>query len=68
MGDKGRFHNRIDLSLQGLLGTGSLEYIASQSESKLYLFMPDSMNAITNKFIVNSSVIGSGEFPRCCCS
>lgn len=62
-GGKGKFYNRVDLSLQGLLGAGSLDYIASNSQSKLYVFMPDSMNAVTDRFITKSTIIGSGEFP-----
>ncbi len=60
--NKGRFHNRIDLSMQGLLGAGSLDYLASTSTSKLFVFMPDSTNAITEEFKVKSSNIASGEY------
>lgn len=61
-GGKGKFYNRIDLSLQGLLGAGYLEYIASRSDSKMFVFLPESMNAITDKFVCsNKSQI---EFPE----
>jgi hypothetical protein len=61
-GGKGKFYNRIDLSLQGLLGAGYLEYIASRSDSRMFVFLPDSMNSITDKFIcTNKSQV---EFPE----
>lgn len=61
-GGKGKFYNRIDLSLQGLLGAGYLEYIASRSDSRMFVFLPDSMNAITDKFICSNK--SQVEFPE----
>ncbi len=61
-GGKGKFYNRVDLSLQGLLGAGYLEYIASRSDSRMFVFLPDSMVSITDKFICSNK---SGvEFPE----
>ncbi|MCK9162718.1 MAG: hypothetical protein M0O93_00015 [Bacteroidales bacterium] len=61
-GGKGKFYNQIDLSLQGLLGAGYLEYIASRSDSRMFVFLPDSMNSKTDKFICsNKSTV---EFPE----
>lgn len=59
---KGRFYKQVDLSLQGLLGAGYLEYIASRSDSRLFVFLPDSMNAKTDKFICSNK--SSVEFPE----
>ena len=59
---KGRFYKQVDLSLQGLLGAGYLEYIASRSDSRLFVSLPDSMNAKTDKFICSNK--SSVEFPE----
>jgi len=50
-GGKGKYYNSIDLSLQGLLGTGKLVYVASESESKMFVFLPKEMNCTTDKFL-----------------
>lgn len=63
-GGKGKYYNRIDLSLQGLLGAGYLEYIASRSDSKMFIFMPDSMVATTDKFICTTTPTTGAEFPE----
>ncbi|MDD4529091.1 MAG: hypothetical protein PHX48_04370 [Bacteroidales bacterium] len=60
-GGKGKFYNRVDLSLQGLLGAGYLEYIASRSDSRMFVFLPDSMYCTTDKFICTNK--GAVEFP-----
>ncbi len=49
-GGKGRFYDKIDLSNQGLRGNGKLEYLTSTSKSNNFIFLPDSMNAIAQKF------------------
>lgn len=49
-GGKGQFYNSIDLSCNGLLGTGYLDYLASRSHSKMFVFHPDSMFCTTEKF------------------
>lgn len=60
-GGKGKYYNQVDLSLQGLLGAGYLEYIASRSDSRMFVFLPDSMYCTTDKFICeNKTTI---EFP-----
>ena len=48
---KGQFYNSIDLSCNGLLGTGYLDYLASRSYSKMFVFHPDSAFCITEKFV-----------------
>lgn len=47
---KGRFHNTIDLSNQGLRGDGELEYLTSRTSSSSFQFYPDSMRAISRSF------------------
>ncbi len=49
-GGKGQFYNSIDLSCNGLLGTGYLDYLASRSHSKMFTFHPDSAFCQTDKF------------------
>lgn len=48
---KGQFYNSIDLSCNGLLGTGHLDYLASRSYSKKFVFHPDSAFCTTDKFL-----------------
>ncbi len=62
-GGKGKYYNRLDLSLQGLLGAGYLEYVASRSDSKMFVFLPDSMFCTTDKFICTANKAGV-EFPE----
>ena len=49
-GGKGQYYNSIDLSCNGLLGTGYLDYLASRSYSKMFTFHPDSAFCTTDKF------------------
>ncbi|MBQ9253744.1 MAG: hypothetical protein IJ180_03095 [Bacteroidales bacterium] len=49
-GGKATYHNSIDLSCNGLLGTGEFVYGASKSISKMFIFHPDSMFCSTEKF------------------
>lgn len=51
-GGKGQYHQTIDLSHKGLRGRGKLNYITSTTRSKRFLFMPDSMLAVTDTFFV----------------
>lgn len=59
---KGNFKNDIKLSHEGLKGDGELEYIASTTYSDDFIFFPDSMNAIAQKYTVKPSASGI-EFP-----
>jgi hypothetical protein len=49
-GGKGKYYDKIDLSNQGLRGHGKLDYLTSTSVSDNFIFFPDSMNAIAQKF------------------
>lgn len=51
-GGKGKYYQTIDLSHNGLRGRGKLEFITSTTLSKRFLFMPDSMLALTDTFYV----------------
>lgn len=51
-GGKGRYQQTIDLSNKGLRGRGKLDYLTSTTQSANFLFMPDSMLAVTDTFFV----------------
>ena len=51
-GGKGTYRHHISLDHNGLRGNGNLQYLASNSRSKDFLFLPDSMLAITDTFYV----------------
>lgn len=62
-GDKGKFTNTVNLSNEGLKGNGVLEYLTSTSKSDEYLFLPDSMNAITHDFVIRKDTMSAVQFP-----
>ncbi|MBP3763440.1 MAG: hypothetical protein J6I49_06140 [Bacteroidales bacterium] len=51
-GGKGTYSNKISLDHNGLRGAGAVGYLVSHSTSKDYLFLPDSMVAVTDTFSV----------------
>lgn len=61
-GGKGTFHDTIRLSHDGLRGNGKLDYITSTTYSNDFIFFPDSMNAIAQKYSVEESPVAV-EFP-----
>lgn len=65
-GGKGHYFNSIDLSNNGLLGTGRLDYVSSISYSDKFIFMPDSMRCETKSFTCADASKGksSMEFPQ----
>ena len=50
---KAQYYSSIDLSCNGLLGTGRFDFGSSKSESKMFVFHPDSMFCETTKFVYN---------------
>jgi len=62
-GGKAKFYNKIDLSNQGLRGHGKLDYLTSSSKSDNFIFAPDSMNAIAQKFEIKEQTTLT-EFPQ----
>jgi hypothetical protein len=62
-GGKGTYYNTIDLSNQGLRGTGSIEYLASLSESRDILFYLDSTRAGVDRFSLKEQRAGV-QFPQ----
>lgn len=61
-GGKGQFYNTINLSYEGLIGEGTLEYLTSTSESNEFILFLDSMNADVQKFTVEEQ-IAQVEYP-----
>lgn len=59
---KGTFNDTIRLSNEGLRGSGKLDYITSTTYSNDFIFFPDSMNAIAQRYVVEESPV-SVEFP-----
>jgi hypothetical protein len=62
-GDKGKFHEMIHLSNNGLRGRGKLDFLTSELYSDDFLFMPDSMNTLTREFVMARQTTGT-EFPE----
>ncbi len=61
---KGQFFDKIKLSHDGLRGDGSLKYITSTTYSKDFIFYPDSMRALAEKYHVGSQRADQGvEYP-----
>lgn len=52
-GGKGTFNNEIRLSNQGLKGDGTLEYLTSTTWSDEFIFFPDSMNTLSQRYRID---------------
>jgi hypothetical protein len=61
-GGKAKYKNEINLSHEGLKGSGEFEYITSQASSEEIFFFPDSTNFHTQLFALSEVSIGI-EFP-----
>jgi len=61
-GGRGVYYRDLMLDNSGLRGNGRLEFITSVFHSDDFLFLPDSMNARTNEFLINKQSTGV-EFP-----
>lgn len=61
-GGKGQFTNEINMSHNGLKGDGKLDYVASTTYSNEFIFLPDSMHAVAQKFIIKENPVAV-EFP-----
>ncbi|MEQ8908916.1 MAG: hypothetical protein RIC95_06975 [Vicingaceae bacterium] len=59
---KGQFYNDIKLSHDGLRGDGKLDYITSTTYSKDFIFFPDSMTTLADKYFVEKQKDGV-EYP-----
>ncbi|MCX6231189.1 MAG: hypothetical protein NTZ33_06560 [Bacteroidetes bacterium] len=62
-GGKARYFNKIDLSNMGLRGNGKLDYLTSTSLSNNFIFLPDSMHAVTQNFDIKEQTALT-EYPQ----
>ena len=62
-GGKGTFFNDIQLSHNGLRGSGKIDYITTNAKSDDFVFFPDSVNAFCKSLVVKSAVKENVEFP-----
>ncbi len=60
---KGTYYNTIDLSNQGLKGTGTLEYLTTSAQTDSILFFPDSTKVHAVDFTLSQRTTGI-EFPQ----
>jgi hypothetical protein len=60
---KGTFTNTVSLSNEGLYGDGTLDYLTSHSVSNTFLFLPDSMNTLAERFSNRKATLAGVEFP-----
>lgn len=63
-GGKGMLFADIQLSNNGLHANGKLNHLSATMQSKDYVFYPDSMNTVAEKFNMEKKVIGGVEFPQ----
>lgn len=61
-GGKGKYVSKISISNKGLRGDGELMYLTSISQSKDFMFFPDSTNARLDKYVINERKTGV-EYP-----
>lgn len=55
---KGRFYNLVQMSNQGLIGSGKLDHLTTTFGSDKYVFFPDSMVAVAHDFHTNEQQTG----------
>jgi len=60
---KGTYYDLINLSNKGLIGHGTLNYLASVSKSDKFVFFPDSMRAMVQDFELKEQV-AAVEYPQ----
>ncbi len=61
-GGLGTFYNDIEMSSRGLHGYGTFDYLTSTTWSDDFLMHPDSMMALSRKFLIREQLEGT-EFP-----
>ena len=61
---KGKFTNHIDLSYNGLIGSGNIDFLSSQSQSENIVFFLDSTNADDADFNLRKETIAGVGFPQ----
>lgn len=58
-GGKGNYYKQIELTNKGLRGNGRLTYLASEAQSDVFKFYPDSMNTHANTFSIRKQSSGT---------
>jgi len=63
-GGKGTFYDTVNMSNQGLIGSGKVVYLNSYAYSKEFIFLPDSMNALAESYQIEEQMASEGvEYP-----
>lgn len=62
-GGKGQFTDSLSLSNRGLLGKGTIDYLASTSVGQKYYFFPDSTKGLTDSYELLAQT-GPPEYPH----
>ncbi|GGH71790.1 hypothetical protein [Phaeocystidibacter marisrubri] len=62
-GGKGKFYNDLQLSNEGLVGTGQIEYITSTAVGDAFTFFPDSTNGIASSYVIEERSTGTVQYP-----
>lgn len=62
-GGKGTYHRHIDLSFKGLIGSGSIDYLSSLSESQDIVFFPDSTHLRDASWDLRRETVAGTGFP-----
>ncbi len=55
-GGKGRFYNDLQLSNDGLVGTGTVTYITSTAVGQAFTFFPDSTNGLADTYVAEERI------------
>lgn len=61
--ERGNFTGTINMSGEGMKGSGQVDYMASSMTSEEYVFLPDSMMAVADTFYQVRSTVKGVEFP-----
>ncbi len=61
---KGKYFNKVQLSNQGLAGSGRLVYLTASLQADTFIFFPDSMLTMSHDFVLDTSHIDGYHFPH----
>lgn len=61
--NKGVFHNKVSLSMAGLRGTGTVEYLNTTAKGTDVMFYLDSVNGLMDEFSIQEQKAPKAEFP-----
>lgn len=63
-GGKGTFTNHLQLSNDGLVGTGIIDYLTSTMQGEAFVFFPDSTNGVADTYVAEERTAGAANTPR----